>query len=165
MKRSLLLTGAALLYLSACSALSVIGPSPTVGSPAPPFELETPGGETLSLEDFRGQVVLLNFWATWCGPCRLEMPAIQARYERGGFEVLAVDFDEPAEQVAAFMEELGLTFPALLDPGGEIQRLYQVRGYPSSFFVDENGIIRVQHIGIMSEAQLDGYLTEMGVLN
>jgi thiol-disulfide isomerase/thioredoxin len=117
----------------------------------------------MSLVDLRGQVVLINFWATWCGPCKLEMPAIQARYNDGGFAVLAVDFDEPADRVQAFVNDLDLSFSILLDPGGVVQELYRVRGYPTTFFVDADGIIRVLHIGEMSEEILDQYLAQMGV--
>ncbi|MDA1330495.1 MAG: TlpA disulfide reductase family protein [Chloroflexi bacterium] len=164
MRRMLLFAGIALL-LGACSSVNLGSPGAAKGAQAPNFELEKPDGQFIALDEFRGEVVLLNFWATWCGPCRLEMPAIQQRYEQADFQVLAVNFDETADQVRAFMEELELTFPALLDPGGEIQRLYEVRGYPTSVFVDEKGIIQIIHIGLLSEDQLDGYLVEMGVLN
>jgi peroxiredoxin len=150
--------------LAACASPSFLNaPAPEVGAQAPDFTALTPQGETVSLNDLRGQVVLINFWATWCAPCRVEMPAIQARYNRGGFTVLAVDFDESAELVQAFVDDLGLSFPALLDPGGEIQNLYRVRGYPTSFFVDADGVIRVFHIGDMSETELDNYLSQLGV--
>jgi cytochrome c biogenesis protein CcmG/thiol:disulfide interchange protein DsbE len=150
--------------LAACASPSFLNaPAPEVGAPAPDFTALTPQGDRVSLSDLRGQVVLINFWATWCAPCRVEMPAIQARYNRGGFTVLAVDFDENAELVQAFVDGLGLSFPVLLDPGGEIQNLYRVRGYPTSFFVDADGIIRVFHIGDMSETELDNYLSHLGV--
>lgn len=152
-----------LSLISACSPSFLNAPAPEVGSPAPDFTLQTPQGESISLSDLRGQVVLINFWATWCAPCRVEMPAIQARYNRGGFSALAIDFDESAELVRAFVDELSLSFPVLLDPGGEIQNLYRVRGYPTSFFVDADGIIRVFHIGDMSETELDNYLSHLGV--
>jgi peroxiredoxin len=136
-----------------------------VGALAPDFGLETVGGDSVHLSDFKGQPVLLNFWATWCGPCRLEMPAIQARHEQFGdqFTVLAIDFDEPAVLVRDFVDELGLTFLTLLDPGGEVQALFRVRGYPSSVFIDAEGVIQVYHIGVMTEEQLDGYLRQVGV--
>jgi peroxiredoxin len=136
------------------------------GSPAPQFELQSLSGEHIKLSDFHGRTVLINFWATWCGPCRLEMPAIQSRYERYGDElvVLAVNFDEEAPLVQQFTDELGLTFPVLLDPGGEVQRLYRVRGYPTTVFVDADGLIEIQHIGLMTEKQLDGYLAQAGVI-
>ncbi len=135
-----------------------------VDSPAPDFKLESLSGEDVQLADFRGQIVLLNFWATWCGPCRLEMPAFQERFEQygGDLQIVAVNFDEPRGKVGVFADELGLTFEILLDPGGEIQKLYQVRGYPTSYFVDADGVVRVMHIGLMTESQLDGYLAEMG---
>lgn len=140
--------------------------APVEGSIAPNFSLINIQGEQVKLSDFRGQPVLINFWATWCGPCRIEMPAIQDRFEKHrdeGFVVLAVDFDEPQEDVAFFGEELGLSFDLLLDPGGKIQNLYRVLGYPTSHFVDSNGIIKVQHIGIMTEGQLDDYLSQIGL--
>ena len=109
---------------------------------------------------------MINLWATWCGPCRIEMPHIQERFERyadEGFLVLAVDFDEPAGLVEAFRDELGLTFDLLLDPGAEVQELYRNRSYPSSFFVDPNGVIQVHHIGVMTEGQLDDNLAAIGL--
>ncbi|MCW5875803.1 MAG: TlpA family protein disulfide reductase [Anaerolineales bacterium] len=154
----------ALLALAACAAPAFSGPAPEVGARAPDFALQNLQGETVRLSQLRGEVVLINFWATWCGPCRLEMPAIQARYNHGGFTVLAVDFAEPADLVQAFVDELGLSFPILLDPAGEVQEIYRVRGYPSTFFVDPQGFIRHFHIGEMSEQILDNYLAEMGVL-
>lgn len=137
--------------------------APTVGSLAPDFELTDAQGNPVRLSDHRGQPVLLNFWATWCGPCRLEMPAIQERYEAHELTVFAINFDESADQVRQFGEELGLTFPLLLDPGGVIQQLYRVRGYPTSMFLDEEGIVQALHIGIMTESQLDGYLMDVGL--
>jgi peroxiredoxin len=133
---------------------------------APDFKLFNLEGEEVHLSDFQGQPVLINFWATWCAPCRIEMPAIQNRFERqaeDGFVVLAVNYDESLEEVQAFADELDLTFDLLLDPGGEIQRRYRIRGYPTSFFLDSSGVIQVLHIGVMTESQLDTYLAEIGL--
>jgi peroxiredoxin len=140
--------------------------APVVGAPAPDFSLIDTRGQPIRLHGLRGQYVLINFWATWCGPCRIEMPALQSRHQRFwdmGLMVLGVNFDEAASAVRAYGEELGLSFPLLLDPGAEVQQLYRMRGYPVSFFVDREGIIRIHHIGVMTEGQLDGYLAELGI--
>ncbi len=139
--------------------------APEIGALAPDFELLTITGESIRLDDLRGQVVLLNFWATWCAPCRLEMPHLQNRFElfSPDLVVLAVNFDEPAQDVGAFVLELGLTFPTLLDPGALVQDLYRVRGYPTSVFVDRDGVIQIIHIGILTEGQLDDYLAQVGI--
>ncbi len=138
-------------------------PVSSLDAPAPDFELVSLSGETFQLEDYRGKPVLLNFWATWCAPCRLEMPAFQSRYEEhaGELAIVAVNNAESPSDVQAFVDELGLTFDILLDPDAAVQRLYLVRGYPTSFLLDADGIIRVQHVGLMTEDQLDGYLQEI----
>ena len=137
-----------------------------VGNLAPDFSLTNLEGSQVSLSDFRGQVVLLNFWATWCAPCRVEMPSFQTYYENyrsQEFVVVGIDFNEPEETVRQFAQELGLSFPLLLDPGGEIQDLFNIRGYPSSVFIRPDGTIGILHIGIMVESQLDTYLTQLGI--
>ncbi|HRN50513.1 MAG TPA: TlpA disulfide reductase family protein [Anaerolineales bacterium] len=146
-------------WLSACSMLNAA--EPVVGSPAPDFVLNNLQGEPVRLSELRGQPVLLNFWATWCGPCRQEMPTIQARYNQGGFAVLAVDFAESRQQVQGFLDEIGVDLPVLLDSDGSVQELYRVRGYPSTFFIDAQGIIRFFHIGELSAADIDTYLRQM----
>ncbi|NJN43476.1 MAG: redoxin domain-containing protein [Anaerolineae bacterium] len=141
--------------------------APEKGAMAPLFTLESISGDQITLEELQGKVVLLNFWATWCGPCRLEMPTFQTRHEQisDKLEIVAIDFDEPKEDVQAFADELGLTFTILLDPGGNVQNLYRIRGYPTSIFLDESGVVKIVHIGIMAESQLDGYLLELGVID
>ena len=131
----------------------------------PPFTLLNLKGEKVKSSDFQGKVILLNFWATWCAPCVLEMPAIQKYYKKypGQFNVLAVNADETRFEVQTFADDMGLTFDVLLDPGGKTQQLYRIQGYPTSFFVDADGVIRVQHIGLMTEDQLAGYLSSLGV--
>lgn len=146
--------------------LASLETAPTQGALAPDFSLFNLEGEQITLSELRGHPVMINLWATWCAPCRIEMPHIQDRFERyagEGFLVLAVDFDEPADIVADFRDELGLTFDILLDPGAEVQELYRNRNYPSTFFIDENGVIQVQHIGLMTEGQLDENLAAIGL--
>ena len=141
------------------------GSNITVGNKAPDIELANLEGDTVRLSDLNGEPVLINFWATWCTPCVAEMPTIQKYYEETGkaFNVLAVNADEPEIEVQRFVDELGLTFDVLLDPGGETQDLYQLRGYPSTFILDNRGIIRALHVGILSEGQLQEYLLRVGV--
>lgn len=136
-----------------------------VGAPAPEFHLENLSGEQVSLADFRGQVVLLNFWATWCAPCRMEMPYFQVRADQNpdDLTVIAINFDEDVEQVQAFVDEMSLSFPVLLDPGGTVNRQYRVRGYPSSYLIDSQGVLQIQHIGLMTASQLDDYLLQLGL--
>jgi cytochrome c biogenesis protein CcmG, thiol:disulfide interchange protein DsbE len=135
-------------------------PAPQEGFQAPDFELITIDGEQILLSDLRGQAILLNFWATWCPPCRSEMTAMQQvfmDYEQDGFVVLAVNNlpQDRRESVEAFVLEEKLTFPVLLDNSGTVSTRYQVNSMPTSFFIDPEGIIREVVIGgPMSEALL-----------
>lgn len=141
-------------------------PAPIVGAPAPDFTLTALDGQAVTLSALKGQVVLINFWATWCSPCRYEMPAIQKRYDAykdQGLVVLAVDFDEAEDVVADFVRDMGLTFTVLLDPGGQVNEQYRVRGYPTTYVVDRAGMITRLHIGSMTEEQIDGYLEGLGL--
>lgn len=119
-------------------------------------------GERIELSSLRGKPVFINFWATWCLPCREEMPAIQALYDEhpGAFHVVAVS-DEPAETVRAYVEEFGFTFPIYLDPRGEMGRAYHVLAMPTSLFLDEAGVIRARHIGQMTREQMEQYLRQL----
>lgn len=121
------------------------------GNPAPDFTFPDLDGRQVSLSDFRGKVVLVNIWATWCPPCRDEMPSMQKLYERfkgEDFEILAVSIDaEGREAVAPFMQQMNLTFPALLDPEEKIRSLYVITGVPESFIIDRNGILVQRVIG------------------
>jgi peroxiredoxin len=138
-------------------------PAPQVDFAAPDFSLETLDGEMVNLSDLRGQVVLVNFWATWCPPCRAEMPAIQQVYDRyrdRGFTVLAVDMQESEAEVTAFAEEMDLSFPILIDGNGRVFSRYRVKALPSTFFVDQAGIIREITIGgPMTEAFIKSQIT------
>ena len=135
-------------------------PAPQKSFQAPDFALQTAAGEELRLSDLRGQAVLLNFWASWCPPCKAEMPAFERAYQawqEQGFTILAVNAasqDNP-EDAQTFAQELGLSFPILFDLDGSVNLLYQVRSLPTSFFIDPQGVIQEVVVGgPMSEALL-----------
>jgi len=135
-------------------------PAPREGFLAPDFTLQTLEGETITLSELRGQAVLVNLWATWCPPCRAEMPAMQKMYEEykeQGFVVLAVNmtYQDTPSAILPFTQEYGLTFPVLLDETDNVGDHYELRSLPSSFFIDRDGIIREVVIGgPMAEALL-----------
>jgi len=131
----------------------------SVGQRAPDFTVELLDGRTVALSDFRGRPVLLNFWATWCGPCREELPDFQAVFDlQGGperFVVLAVNNMESRETVASYVREVGLTFPVALDPDGRVNfDLYGIQGYPTSLLLDANGVIAARFQGSLRGPQL-----------
>lgn len=118
------------------------------GEKAPDFQLQNLDGETVSLSDFRGKKVVLNFWATWCPPCREEMPEMQSYYAEhtnGRFEIIAVNATSTEQSggkaVQPFVEELGLTFPVLMDTEGTVSDQFEVMFYPTTYLLDESGVI------------------------
>jgi cytochrome c biogenesis protein CcmG/thiol:disulfide interchange protein DsbE len=133
---------------------------PSVDEPALDFTLANLDGTSLSLDDLRGKNVLINFWATWCGPCRQEMPMLEAAYQAHASDlvVLAVNIGEEPWRVKKFVHDLGLSFEVLMDEDNQVQSLYRVRAYPTTYLVDTQGVVRAQHIGLLSEAQLEKYL-------
>lgn len=136
-----------------------------VDTVAPEFQLESLSGEMISLSDFRGQIVVLNFWATWCGPCIKEMPMLQEYQEIfPEIVVLGVDLEESRAIVEPFIAEMGvISYTILLDPQVITGELYQIFTLPTTFFIDANGIIKFRHIGYMSEDQFSVYLQNLGV--
>ncbi|MGB5177839.1 MAG: TlpA disulfide reductase family protein [Gammaproteobacteria bacterium] len=119
---------------------------------APDFTLKDMDGESFALHDFRGKVVLINFWATWCPPCRKEMPALEALYKKLGdesFAVLAVNQWEDPDHVFAYTGELNVfpTFPILFDPESAISEDYGVKGLPTSFLIDKKGRLAYRAVG------------------
>jgi cytochrome c biogenesis protein CcdA/peroxiredoxin len=133
----------------------------SVGELAPDFQTTNLDGETVSLSDYRGQTVLLNFWFTACGPCRIEMPHFQETFEKHeDFVVVAVNREESASTVSDFAGELGLNFPMLLDEDSTIQDLYGIVGYPSTFILDTDGVIVSKPIGLITPDRLNELLDE-----
>jgi len=157
-----LLFAAAWIVLSApeVSSFEQAQSAPTKGFLAPDFTLTTLSGESITLSDLQGQAVLVNLWASWCGPCRAEMPAMQVvydRYREQGFHVLAVNAtnQDSLSSAQAFVKEMGVSYPILLDINGEVSAMYQLRALPSSFFISPDGRIREVIIGgPMAEALL-----------
>jgi peroxiredoxin len=142
-------------------------PSPREGFSAPDFTLDTLEGGQVTLSELRGKVVMVNFWATWCPPCRAEMPAIEKVYRAYrdlGLEVLAVNTtnqDSEAE-AAAFVRELGLTFPIPLDLTGAVSAAYNLRGLPSTYFIGADGVIESVVVGgPMSEALVQSKVEDL----
>lgn len=142
-------------------------PSPRQGFSAPDFTLDLLGGEQITLSSLRGQVVIVNLWASWCPPCRAEMPAIEnvyRTYKDRGLVVLAVNttYQDSEAEAAAFVQQFGLTFPVPLDRTGSVSARYQLRGLPSTYFVDRQGIIRSVVIGgPMSEATIQSMVEDL----
>ena len=128
-----------------------------VGSVAPDFELKTVTGESYRLSDLRGKAVLLNFFATWCRYCEQEMPALEEAYRTyadQGFVVLAIDLDETDLAITAFRDEMGITFPILVDRGSNVARVYQIVPLPTTYFIDRSGVVRGKWTGPLTPEQL-----------
>jgi peroxiredoxin len=120
------------------------------GQTAPDFALKSSTGENLRLSEYRGDVVMINFWATWCGPCRQEMPLLDelyGRYSRVGFNLLGVNIDDDSRRAMQMIEELGVSFPVLFDAQKEVSRLYEVEAMPVTVIVDRQGTVRYVHHG------------------
>lgn len=135
-----------------------------VGARAPDFILDTVDGGQLSLGQLRGQVVVLNFWATWCTPCRAEMPALEQVYQshrERGLIVVGVDVQEPAEKVRAFLLEVGVTFPIVLDSDTKLALRYRATGLPATFIIDRQGVVRDIRLGPYTEEMLESKLAPL----
>ncbi len=141
--------------------------SPREGFAAPDFTLELLGGGTVTLSELRGQAVMVNLWASWCPPCRAEMPAIERAYQDlkdDGLLVVAVNttYQDSEAAAAGFVAEFGLTFPVALDRNGAVSNRYQLRGLPSTYFIDRQGIIRSVVVGgPMSEGLIRAKIEEI----
>lgn len=137
-------------------------PGLKIGETAPDFSLETLDGEMVKLSDFEGKKVVVNFWATWCKPCREEMPDLQSVYEQKEEDVviLAVNMDAHND-VKGFIDSYSVTFPILLDEEDEVADLYQIISLPTTYFIDERGKIVQKHIGQITDVQLEEILAQI----
>jgi peroxiredoxin len=143
--------------------VSTLAASSLEGQVAPDFVLRSATGENLRLSEYRGDVVLINFWATWCGPCRQEMPLLDdlyGRYQRVGFNLLGVNIDEDSRRAMQMVQELGVSFPVLFDENKEVSKLYEVAAMPVTILVDREGIVRHVHHGYKPGYE-EKYLTEI----
>ncbi len=132
--------------------------------PAPDFTLQTLDGESVSLSDYRGKLVMINFWASWCPPCNSEMPDLQRYYEQhqdDDFIILGVNYQDTPDKVQAFVEKYGVTFPILLDSDGRVANLFGVQGLPTSFFVDKEGNVLGYQPGPVTKEMLEDGITPL----
>ena len=130
--------------------LPVLAPAAPASAPAPDFSLPARAGGDVSLASLRGQVVLVNFWATWCGPCRKEMPLLEQIYQRYkglGFTLLAVNVEEDSGGADQWLKATPVSFPVLLDRDNRVSKLYQVTAMPSTVIIDRKGQVRFVHYG------------------
>lgn len=135
------------------------------GAVAPDIELPDLEDNPVRVSDYRGKVVVLNFWATWCGPCVREMPMFQEYQDRyPDLVMLGVDEEESPDTVREFLQQMSLTYTILLDQKAELARELRVNYLPTTFFIDEQGEIRFRHFGILTEDQFTHYLTELRVI-
>src|SRR5210317_1524712 len=131
-------------------AASSLASSGMEGQPAPDFALKSSTGENLRLSEYRGDVVMVNFWATWCGPCRQEMPLLDelySRYGRVGFSLLGVNIDDNSSKAMNMASELGVSFPVLFDSDKAVSKLYEVEAMPVTVLIDREGTVRYVHQG------------------
>lgn len=149
---------------SASSSTSGAPAPAKVNFAAPDLQLKNLQGDTVSLRDYHGKIVLVNNWATWCPPCKAEMPDLQAYYARHAaddFVLLAINAGDGAADVAQFAEDYGLTFEVLLDPHTEAVRAFKNTGLPSTYVIDRDGTVRYAWLGALNEAALDAFVTPL----
>jgi thiol-disulfide isomerase/thioredoxin len=149
MKRRILasVAAAALVALAAIPALPALAAGPPVG-PAPNFTLSSNTGKPVKLSDYKGQVVMINFWATWCGPCRKEMPLLESiykQYKNKGFTLLGVNVEPDPKASVDWLKKTPVSFPVLYDTNSDVSTLYKVSGMPTTVFIDKKGNVRAVH--------------------
>ena len=136
--------------LAAALVLAVPALAVPTGSPAPSFTLAARGGQAVSLAQYKGQVVMINFWASWCGPCRQEMPLLESiykKYNKMGFTLLGVNVEPNSQAANDWLKATPVSFPILYDTDSKVSKLYDVAGMPSTVIIDRTGKLRVLHRG------------------
>lgn len=159
-----IIAGLVALAFSNTNSRAEAASSETRWEPAPAFALPTLAGERVALADYQGQYVLVNFWATWCPPCRAELPDLVGYYHDHadeGFMLIGVNEQEAPALVNSFLSESGLNFPVVLDADGRVMQQYGVTGMPSSFLVDPQGQIVQMWTGMITRATLEGAVTPL----
>lgn len=160
------IVSAASLLIVLSGLLGMAARPPLVGSPAPEIVLKDLQGRDVKLSDLRGKVVLVNFWATWCKPCKEEMPAMQASYDKlrdKGFVVLAVNELEDTARVAEHIRTHGHTFEVVMDHNNQVANMYGVVGLPASFLIDPQGIVRERISGsLLTESRIEEMVKKYG---
>lgn len=155
---------AGILYLLVRPARAPgLGSGLAVGSPAPDFTATTLDGKPVALRELSGRVVLLNFWGSWCPPCREEMPSFDEAYRRyrdRGLVILGVNLGESEVAVRAFLARIGVSFPVVIDRGGQLARLYDVVPLPTTYVIDPEGRIRARVAGVVSRQQLEAWVAQ-----
>jgi peroxiredoxin len=152
---------ALVLILTACGGNSSGETGVRVGYPAPDFQLKDYQGNLVNLSDFKGKPILINFWATWCPPCQIEMPGIAEiyrQYQKDDLVVLGVNDREEASTVKKYVEAAGYSWQMLLDHDGNLKVNYQVVGLPTTFFIDRSGVIRFIEVGGLDKQGLEDKL-------
>ncbi len=136
-----------------------------LGGPAPDFWFETAQGQATSLSELEGKIVLINFWATWCNPCKTEMPYIQQIYDEWPEEelvMLAINVGDSSDDVASFMQSNSLSFPVLLDSQGEAATRYGIPGFPTTLFIDKKGLLQNARVGAFSsKEEIESILSQL----
>jgi thiol-disulfide isomerase/thioredoxin len=155
-----------ILLLSVITLLAKDGPS--IGDVAPQFQGTTLKGEKFDLADFQGKVILIDFWASWCGPCRQELPyliELQQKYKNSDFEIIAVNIDDKISNAIKFINEISgtISFPIVKDSQQKIPPQFQIKGMPSTILVDKKGVIRYWHTGFKNSYKED-YVSEIDKL-